>query len=197
MQIESNVVEIDESLMGKRRKCNRGKGAKNVCLLCSFLKNKICVWHRGIFDELLYDVCAMYVIIQIWVFGMVERNTRNIFLQTVENRSKATLVPLIKTNVKNTSTIYHDDWSSYRNLHEEGYSHGTVNHTVEFISSDGVCTNTIEGIWANVKQRIRDMHGVRTTHLQTILDEFCFKYMFRGKLYNQFPAAVKETSNVA
>ena len=41
--------------------------------------------------------------------------------------------------------IFHDDWSVYQNLDKHGYDHGTVVHTYEFKSKEGVCTNTIEG----------------------------------------------------
>jgi len=80
-----------------------------------------------------------------WVFGIVQRGTRKSFLVPVNNRTKETLIPLIKARVKSGSTIYHDDWPAYRLLSEEGYQTGVVNHTKEFVSKEGVCTNTIEG----------------------------------------------------
>jgi len=80
-----------------------------------------------------------------WVFGMVQRGTRKSFLVPVNNRTKETLIPLIKAKVESGSTIYHDDWPAYRLLCEEGYETGVVNHSREFVSKEGVCTNTIEG----------------------------------------------------
>ena len=48
--------------------------------------------------------------------------------------------------------IFHDDWSVYQNLDKHGYDHGTVVHTYEFKSKEGVCTNTIEGKYCVLSQ---------------------------------------------
>ena len=60
------------------------------------------------------------------------------------------LLPIIREFVTPGATIYHDDWSSYRTLDKEGFSHGIVCHKYEFKSPEGVCTNTIEGIHKSV-----------------------------------------------
>ena len=100
------------------------------------------------------------------------------------NHSKACAVVVVNhcftslfgtKHVPVTSTIYHDDWPSYRKLHDFGYKHGVVNHKREFVSEDGVCTSTIEGIWGNTKQLIAAMHGIRAEHTQLILDEFSYR----------------------
>ena len=106
----TGIVEIDESLFGRKRKYNKGR----------------------------------YIPRQ-WVFGIVERGSRKTFFKVVNDRSSDTLVPLIRSWVTPGSTIYSDDWRSYRNLQDFGYKHGVVVHTREFVSQSGVCTNTIEG----------------------------------------------------
>ena len=43
--------------------------------------------------------------------------------------------------------------------------------------SGDVHTNTIEGFWATLKGGLRGTyHGVSTTHLQSYLDEYVFRY---------------------
>ena len=88
LKVNSSIVEIDESVFGKKRKYNRGR---------------------------TYN--------QQWVFGMVERNQRNLVLLLVDNRKKDTLLPLIQKHVLLQAKIYHDDWVSYRNLQNMGYEH--------------------------------------------------------------------------
>lgn len=113
---------------------------------------------------------------RVWVFGIVDKKTGNLLLKCVPNRKKETLLPIIKQHVSPTATVHHDDFSSYRKLEDAGFSHGAVNHSREFKSVDGVCTNTIEGVWGLVKNRIRSMHGIREEHLQGVLDEFMYRH---------------------
>lgn len=82
-----------------------------------------------------------------WVFGLVERNTRKTYFTPVANRTKDTLLSIIKRKVIPGSMIYHDDWSAYRDLNMHGYQHDVVVHTKEFVSATGACTNTIEGLY--------------------------------------------------
>ena len=146
----STIVEIDESMFGKKQKYHRGK------------KNKRC-----------------------WVFGMVQRDEPKLVLQIVPDRKKA----ILKKHVVTEATVFHDDWASYRLLHEHGYTHGVVNHSKKFKSEEGVCTNTIEGIWGNVKEKIAAMHGLREDNLQSFLDEFTYD---RGQ--DMFPHYIKHMS---
>lgn len=106
----SNIVEIDESVFGKKQKYHRGAPTKKH-----------------------------------WVFGITERNSNKTHFQCVDKRDKATLIPILKKHVSVGSTVYHDDWGAYRHLDDEGFLHGTVVHSKEFVSKEGVCTNTIEG----------------------------------------------------
>ena len=154
-QIENSIVEIDESMFGKKRKYNRGRSRK-----------------------------------QCWVFGMVERGSDNVLLKVVENRKKETLLPIITTHVNQSAKIYHDDWAAYRKLDIVGFKHGTVKHNVQFVSDTGVCTNTIEGLWGNVKGKIKGMHGLRQNKLQVVLDEIVFRYRHRRDMYHKYLEAI-------
>ena len=49
-------------------------------------------------------------------------------------------------------------------------THGTVNHSTEFVSEEGVPTNSLEGAWGNIKQIIATMHGIHRHHLQVNID---------------------------
>ena len=45
---------------------------------------------------------------KVWLFGLVEKSSNRIILYPVQNRSKNTLVPLIKRHVEEGSTVYSD-----------------------------------------------------------------------------------------
>ena len=84
----------------------------------------------------------------VWVVGGVERTPeRRCFLATVPNRTAETLTNLLTAYIAPGSIIHTDCWKGYNQLEnqEEDYIHRTVNYSVEFLSSDGVHTNTIEG----------------------------------------------------
>ena len=80
-----------------------------------------------------------------WVFGGIERDTKNCFLASVEDRSADTLIPIIKKHVLPGTTIISDCWKAYSRLKEEGYEHQTAYHSKEFINKEtGANTNTTE-----------------------------------------------------
>ncbi|RWS19021.1 uncharacterized protein B4U80_00420, partial [Leptotrombidium deliense] len=92
-----------------------------------------------------------------WVFGGIERGTGEIFLEVVADRTKATLLPLIDKWIEKGTTIYSDQWSSYRTLSLRGYTHMTVNHKNYFKDPEtGVHTNSIEAIWGHAKASVAE-----------------------------------------
>ena len=89
----------------------------------------------------------------VWVFGGIERETKNCFLTSVEDRSADTLVPIIKQHVLPGTIIISDCWKAYSRLTEEGYVHQTVNHSKEFVNREtGAHINTIESTGLESRQ---------------------------------------------
>ena len=90
-------------------------------------------------------------------------NTKRVKLIAVENRSKDILKEHIQQTIKKDSIIFTDEWKGYIGLGEYFKCHKTVNHSLEFISSDdpNVHTNTIEGTWAAVKRQIKPRHRTK------------------------------------
>ena len=68
--------------------------------------------------------------------GILEVNTSKIYLELVDDRSAATLVPIIQAHVRVGSTIWSDKWAAYNSLSELGYTHETVNHIENFVDLD-------------------------------------------------------------
>jgi hypothetical protein len=91
-----------------------------------------------------------------WVFGGVERESGATFLVPVERRDAATLTALIHKWIHPGTTIISDCWAAYRDIGSLRYEHRTVNHSISFVDPNtGAHTNTIEGIWSQVKAFVR------------------------------------------
>lgn len=58
-----------------------------------------------------------------WVFGGFERGTGRVFMIPVENRSSATLIPVIENWILPGTTVISDFWKAYDCLNDEGYKH--------------------------------------------------------------------------
>jgi transposase len=110
------------------------------------------------------------------VLGAVERGGR-IHATVIPDRSAATIMPILRTKVLPASTVYTDEWKSYRGLGREGYTHERVNHSQNVYVRGDAHVNTVEGFWGLLKGGLRGVyHGVSTEHLQSYLDEFTFRY---------------------
>ena len=113
------VVEIDESCFTKKRKHNRGSGGERP-------------------DR--------------WVFGMIERRGADgvrgrARVWLVPDRTRYSLIPLIRLNIHPETKIISDNYVVYHGLAEMGYDHEMVNHSLEFVErgNPNVHTETIEG----------------------------------------------------
>ena len=80
-----------------------------------------------------------------WVLGMVDEDGE-VRLEIVEKRDMQTLTEVICRNVERGSILHSDSWRGYNTdlLEWQGYTHSTVNHSVEFVADDGTHTQRIE-----------------------------------------------------
>ena len=132
----------------------------------------------------------------VWVFGGIERESKRCFLVSVEDRSAATLVPIIKQYILPGTKIMSDCWKSYDKLEEEGYIHGTVNHSIEFVNSDtGDHTQTIESTWRAVKRSL-PRSGTTKDHYNSYFAEFIFRRQYLAHSEDRLMALFKETNEV-
>ncbi len=111
-----------------------------------------------------------------WVLGGREKLDKcKVFMVPVEDRSAATLIPIIEKFVKKGSIIHTDCWKSYNSLKEKGFDHLEVNHSKEFKNPEtGACTNGIEGDWRHAKVSLPD-YGVKKGDHQGYLAEFMWR----------------------
>lgn len=123
-----------------------------------------------------------------WVFGEVEQGSQKVLVFHVPDRTRETLVRcLITTLILPGSIIYSDQFNPYIPLKQLGYIHLLVNHFKNFVDSDnGVHTNTMEGVWALIKKKLRCMCGALCEYIPSYLDEFTwFRNFGRDQAFKQ------------
>ena len=84
-----------------------------------------------------------------WAFGGINPVSNLGFLVLVDDRSAATLLPLIQQFIAPGSIIHSDEWAAYRNIAQMNmvppYQHLTVDHTVNFVDPLTGCTTNHRG----------------------------------------------------
>lgn len=115
-----------------------------------------------------------------WIFGMIERSTKNVrFFCVLNDRTKNNLLKIVRDNVNTTddeiddnddelnenyslkTRIYSDCFSSYQIVYfnRSNYILKRVNHSVWF-GHGSFHTNTIEGLCSQLKGLIYNFSGI-------------------------------------
>lgn len=152
---DSGPVEMDETYVGgKPRNMHRGKRLK--------LKTAESGDHKTA------------------VFGMLDRETRQVRAKVVPNVKRETLQTEILANVQHKATIYTDAYASYDNLKRQEFIHEAVNHMEEYVRGQ-VHTQGIENFWALLKRGLSGTYvAVEPFHLDRYIDEQVFRFNNRA-----------------
>ncbi|XP_049281627.1 uncharacterized protein LOC125769372 [Anopheles funestus] len=120
---------------------------------------------------------------QVWVVGGICRETREIFLELVEQRDAATLHRIINQHVAPGTTIVTDGWRAYNGIDQHGFIHETINHSQNFVdpSDPFVHTQNIENLWRWVKPFIRSKGTKRG-----VLIKYIREYEMKRQNQNSF-----------
>ena len=133
---------------------------------------------------------------QMWVFGLVDTSVHPGvgYMQIVERRDAATLLPIIGEVVKPGSIIHSDEWRAYKKIPENlGFEHKTVNHSIWFVDKKtNVHTQTIEAYWSKQKRHLRAMKGCKRHVLEDYLQELMFRERHIGNLFYDFCDTIAE-----
>ena len=118
---------------------------------------------------------------QVWAFGGICRETGEVFVIEVPNRTAATLLEYLTMHVKTGTRIISDCWSAYNELSRYGFLHGRVNHSLNFVdpADQTIHTQTVERMWRSLKSILPK--GTKQEHRGGYLAEFMFKQ--RNKWY--------------
>ena len=106
-----------------------------------------------------------------WVFGGICRQ-----------RDKDTLLTIIRAHILPGTCMMSDIWKAYDCLKDEGYTHLTVNHSINFVDPDtGAHTQRIEDTWCGVK---RSMPRTRTSKdpFESCLQEWLWRQHYGDDL---------------
>jgi transposase len=93
------------------------------------------------------------------VFGLLKRDEK-VFVQVVDNCSKAELMPIIEGKVLQGSTINTDGWKAYDGLVVNGYDHYRVFHSHDEFARGKCHVNGIESFWSFTKRRMAKFNGL-------------------------------------
>ena len=103
------------------------------------------------------------------VFGLLKRNGQ-VYTVAVPNTQTATLLPIIREQVKPDSIVYTDSYRSYDVLDVSEFSHFRINHSTHFAEKHNHI-NGIENFWNQAKRHLRKFNGIPKEHFELYLKE--------------------------
>ena len=108
------------------------------------------------------------------VFRLLKRNGK-VDTVTVPNTQTATLLLIIRKQVKPDSIVYTDCYHSYDVLDVSEFSHLRINHSTHFAERQNHI-NGIENFWKQAKRHLRQFNGIPKEHFELYLKEceWCF-----------------------
>ena len=117
---------------------------------------------------------------KVGVFGMLDRETRQVRAQIIPNVKREVLLNAILENIEKGGTIYSDGLKTYKSLDALQFVHDTVNHVTEYVRGE-VHTNGIENFWSLLKRGLRGTYvSVEPFHLDRYIAEQVFRFNNRA-----------------
>jgi transposase-like protein len=131
---------------------------------------------------------------QVWVVGGICRETKEMFLKRVPNRSTATLQPLLLLKIVPGTLVITDKWRAYNfmDLPPSPFAHFTVNHSKNFVDPlTGAHTQTIERSWIEVKMDKLLSRGIPVDLIDSHLEEFMWRRSVKLSGNDKFEMTLK------
>lgn len=143
---------------------------------------------------------------QRWVFGMIEEQQGNLWMEELPGYpSRAFVYPIIAEHVLPRTHLNTDGAAIYNQVNgimdnvtyaPMQYTHSTVNHSVNFRDPQtGTTTNHIECAWKNAKMKFKRMNGTSSGFLNSYLIEFMWRWnyaRFRGSAFQSILECIRE-----
>ena len=108
------------------------------------------------------------------VFGLLKRNGK-VYTVAVPNTQTATLLPIIREQVKPDSIVYTDCYKSYDVPDVSEFSHLRINHSTHFAERQNHI-NGIENFWNQAKRHLRKFNGIPKEHFELYLKEYEWRF---------------------
>ncbi len=126
------------------------------------------------------------------VFGLLKRNGK-VYVEIVNNCSKAQLMPIIQGIILEGSTIHTDGWKAYDGLVLNGYTHHRVFHSHNEFARGKCHVNGIESFWSFAKRRMAKFNGLTDENFYLHLKECEFRFNVpKNKLYDIMLKSVRK-----
>lgn len=107
--------------------------------------------------------------------GGKKEKQKKCFFTTVADRTRDTLLSIIKANILPGTTIISDCWKAYYFLDKEDFEHLKVNQSVNFVDQDtGAHTNTSESTWRALKKYLPVSGTVKSLY-DTYFSQYCIR----------------------
>ena len=135
----------------------------------------------------------------IWVYGGIDRDTGERFMEVVPDRSTRTLMKVTERHVEPGTDIYHDSWPAYKFAAWGGASpwdDHVVNHHEGFVNPvTGVHTQNVERMWRSFKDKKVRAQGIPRDDAPG----YCAEHLLRQqwKTGNPFEEAIKVMKDVS
>jgi hypothetical protein len=151
---DGGTVEADETFIGGKPKNMHAKRRK-------FIQGNVCETKTA-------------------VFGMLDRETREVRAKIIPNVKRETLQAEILDQVTKGARVYTDAYKGYAGLTKHDLIHATVNHVNEYVVGD-VHTQGIENFWSLLKRGLNGTYiAVEPFHLHRYVGEQIFRYNNRA-----------------
>ena len=112
------------------------------------------------------------------VVGVKDRDSKKVKTKVIENTKKKTLHEFIQENVKDGSTVFTDEFKSYRNL--KNCYHQFVRHSIGEYVDEMAHINGMESFGAMLKRGHKGVyHKMSKKHLHYYVSEFSGRHNIR------------------
>jgi len=125
------------------------------------------------------------------VLGFLRRNG-DIYLLPIKSKSRTQLESAVRLVVAKGSIIYSDMEKGLANLKLDGYTHRTINHSLEYVTKEGYHINGIESFWRGCRQAMsKNFRGIPRSTLMLHIKEREFRYNHKHDLEAALKALLK------
>lgn len=108
------------------------------------------------------------------VLGIYQRGGK-VYVIPVKDTKASTIVPIIEAKVKAGTSVYTDEYRSYRSL-SKNFKHELVKHSADEYVRGNSHTNNMENIWSQLSRTIfGTYHHVSDKHMKRYLNEQSFR----------------------
>ena len=115
-------------------------------------------------------------------------------MKIVENQQRITLLPIILRYCFPPAMVFEDEAKVYDCLPKYEFNLLRVKHKKEYVTREGVNTNSIESLWSNLKYVNKRMSGTTEDQMPGHLDEFMYRRNRDSKcdIYETFISDITE-----